>query len=105
MTDEISKCSWCGKEPNEIRQDVHPGPRCSTIKRTYRCITSDCPENWIGPKTVEMWNKHQNLNMERRRKDFDAGRAGMFVDSADGDVFERDYRNFESYLKEQNEKA
>lgn len=97
MSEKIEPCAWCGEEATEMKRDLHPGPRCSTIKRTYRCMTSDCLGSWIGDKTVEVWNARQAAIMEARRKDFDAGVSatlGTKMSWQDRDSW------FDDYIKE-----
>lgn len=94
MTTEIAKCGWCRYEPVKLWGNDRPTTyTCGDVKKDI------CPSAIQRPLPLDEWNLTQARILEARRKDFEAGRAGLFVDSADGDVFERDYRNFDDYIK------
>lgn len=66
MTDEISKCAWCGKEPERF-------PRFHDLEDGCICSSKDCPGAIGIPIDATEWNDLQAQILEARRKDFEAG--------------------------------
>lgn len=76
MAEEIEPCACCGKKPDELKYDVHPGPVGSNIKTAYSCGNLLCFVFLLTRKnslTPGRWNEVQERIMIMRSKDFDAG--------------------------------